>query len=1199
MSVNGLQQPYVNNSLDGLVYVEVDGLTINGIPVDPTTFIPYTGATKPVQLGPFSLETLTSLSARQHNFTTFTSTIMTGPTTSSLFTADAWHLNNTIQISSLTGGAFLSTSYLHIRDHTNNSTLLTLQSDGIADFGTSIPRASTLATSNYDLVNLSTLANAVAYLEGITSLNFVPYVGSLNALEMGGSTITTTGLMSAGAVRITSSLSNIDYAISVNGSDQLEFVNLATSQVLKTDGASLFIPGNVNCYSGTVFSNDLQLSGTSFLAYGTASQFGTTLNSSGEYEIQDDVGVMRLRLSKSTGLTVSTLNITQVPSATPTYALGVNGGGSVVSFAVPTATSILPLANTFTNTNTFLSTLTTGVGYTTSINGALSTTLNDLGFTSASFTTAGITGAYTPPLGTITNPSGSTYQITQTAQGRSIMAISGFTPSVGITYVFSFNIKCTIGTATISVEQDNILVSPALYQLTTGFNRVVGSFTYNGTPNTVVFKIYTGVASWNAQWDSFIISTYSIGINADMNALTVNNRFTQRYNALATDVSTLVNRQTMDQTIASQSIVNLNNTFVGTNAFNNDVSLGVSTVVVNQQSITTSILQTAGISSQALGGTAVISGSYLLTPTPTTFPYASVYSPSQTFLANAKFSYLFTGFTAGIFGVSLTVYQANVANTGFIAISSTVPVVVGTFSGVFTPNINSSYLGQVYFTFSGINSKTVGWTTFTYQRGMETVNGNLVVGGTATCSATGVGFVQNNGTVSVGSFADTSAGWYGTNSNHPLYFYTNNSSSRLTIASNGDITTSAGKFIATSTIANINGGSGYAVGAGYMSAGSLTLGDQTKNYGGGSSWNSNTAGLLMECLANTEIAIHDGGDRVASFMYYSGNTFTIGRDMGWGGGNISMPGIVSITGALTFGYSRYLYSPEVAGATYGSMAVKGSGRTGWAGYSIVNDSNQQVSFMMVNGDQSHGIYNATSAKWSLYVDAPNGLTYLQNVAGNTPISFGPGSWNTGGGGYTLITRALGNSTSALAFGTSPGRGVIISLTAGVVWNELIISGSYIYTACYGTINNYTNGGGWVYVSDKKVKRDIKPLKTTRSLERVMALKPMTYKKIYHPEKSDTPIPQEVIDADHIGFLAQDVMETNPHCVSEWVDDNCVCDDDDGKRLGIAYGDINIHMVGAIQELKKQNDAQQMKLDQLEQIVSDQNKLLEFLLAKLK
>ena len=563
----------------------------------------------------------------------------------------------------------------------------------------------------------------------------VKYSGNNSDTNLDGYDLGTTGTLSAQFHAIPDTLSNseswVTYAISTNG-------NLSTSGGLitqdLTSGQLMYFTG------GVVGAPNFQF---------------TTLGTSGKVVVTDGNRVMSTtisagQLSYITGLTSQAGGIGQINTwtqaqtlsvaptfnglsvATPTYALGVNASNQLVEFAVPTATNILPLANTFTNTNTFNSTLTTGVGYTTSLNGALSTNLNDLGFTSASFTTSGITGAYSAPLGTITNVSGSTYQIAQTASGRSIMAISGFTPVVGTTYVFSFNIKCTIGTATIVVEQNNVIRSPQYYQLSTGFNRVVGTFYYDGTGNTIVFNIYTGTLSWNAQWDNFTLSTYYATANCNVSTLG-SNRFIQPYNALSTDYSTLVNRSTLDATIASQSIVNLSNTFIGaTNTFNNDVYLGTSTIVVNQQSITTSILQTSGISSQALGGTAVISGSYLLTPTPTTFAYASVYSPSQTFLANAKYSYLFTGFTAGIFGVSLTVYQANVANTGNIAISSTVPVVVGTFSGVFTPNINSSYLGQVYFTFSGINSKTVGWTAFTYQRGMETVNGNLTVNGDTT-----------------------------------------------------------------------------------------------------------------------------------------------------------------------------------------------------------------------------------------------------------------------------------------------------------------------------------------------------------------------------------------------------------------------------------------------------------------------------------
>ncbi len=42
---------------------------------------------------------------------------------------------------------------------------------------------------------------------------------------------------------------------------------------------------------------------------------------------------------------------------------------------------------------------------------------------------------------------------------------------------------------------------------------------------------------------------------------------------------------------------------------------------------------------------------------------------------------------------------------------------------------------------------------------------------------------------------------------------------------------------------------------------------------------------MMECSANTEIAVHDSGHRLASLMYYEGDTvnrITIGRNMGWG-----------------------------------------------------------------------------------------------------------------------------------------------------------------------------------------------------------------------------------------------------------------------------------------------------------------------------
>jgi Phage T4 tail fibre len=102
---------------------------------------------------------------------------------------------------------------------------------------------------------------------------------------------------------------------------------------------------------------------------------------------------------------------------------------------------------------------------------------------------------------------------------------------------------------------------------------------------------------------------------------------------------------------------------------------------------------------------------------------------------------------------------------------------------------------------------------------------------------------------------------------------------------------------------NVHAGNPSAVPTGRMAAGSLTIGDVKKDYGGGKDWNDNTAGLLMECSEKTEIAIHDAGTRVASAMYYDGpsNTISIGRDMGWRSSNVNIPGNANVDGAVSVG----------------------------------------------------------------------------------------------------------------------------------------------------------------------------------------------------------------------------------------------------------------------------------------------------------
>ena len=98
--------------------------------------------------------------------------------------------------------------------------------------------------------------------------------------------------------------------------------------------------------------------------------------------------------------------------------------------------------------------------------------------------------------------------------------------------------------------------------------------------------------------------------------------------------------------------------------------------------------------------------------------------------------------------------------------------------------------------------------------------------------------------------------------------------------------------------AQISNGSGFAPKNNFMASGSLTIGALNSSYGGGTGWNTNTAGLLLETQTNTEIAVHDTPERLASLMYYEGDTknqITIGRNMGWGTiSKVSIQGNVGI-----------------------------------------------------------------------------------------------------------------------------------------------------------------------------------------------------------------------------------------------------------------------------------------------------------------
>jgi hypothetical protein len=132
-----------------------------------------------------------------------------------------------------------------------------------------------------------------------------------------------------------------------------------------------------------------------------------------------------------------------------------------------------------------------------------------------------------------------------------------------------------------------------------------------------------------------------------------------------------------------------------------------------------------------------------------------------------------------------------------------------------------------------------------------------------------------------------------------------------------------------------------------MASGSLTIGGSNVNYGGGNLWNTNTAGLLMECDNNTEIAVHDSALRVASFMYYEGginnNKITIGRNMGWGAissvvmnGNVTVNSSLFTTANITIGLNNS-YPDLRFGSANGNNIGIATTATAFSNSSAVND----------------------------------------------------------------------------------------------------------------------------------------------------------------------------------------------------------------------------------------------------------------------
>jgi hypothetical protein len=250
--------------------------------------------------------------------------------------------------------------------------------------------------------------------------------------------------------------------------------------------------------------------------------------------------------------------------------------------------------------------------------------------------------------------------------------------------------------------------------------------------------------------------------------------------------------------------------------------------------------------------------------------------------------------------------------------------------------------------------------------------------------------------------------WYGTPASATHKWY-NGTTNVMTLNSGGNL-------ILNNRLLNVVGGQGYAVPNGYMAAGSLTIGSITQNYGGGSNWTSNTAGLMFECQDSTEIAIHDSGARVVSFMYYVGNQLSIGRNMGWGSPDIQIYAPTLYLNSRTYAYGTI--------NTYSDATNNGSGSHIFVSNQGAGDS-YAIMYLNSLGGACYWFLNGNGRS----ADGGPLTATLRNDSGNLRLQ------SSGGNGFTIdagsgYTRKYGGNSSKILFGPNSTWGAYLVVGAG-------------------------------------------------------------------------------------------------------------------------------------------------------------------------
>jgi len=903
MSLNGQTQTYMPPTLDGLNIVEADQIYVDGVELDPANIVPYTGAIKTLNMGAQAIKTSYApiVDADVVNLLTLQNAVayIDSINVANFVKYTGSNQNVDLGSNNLTVGNAGLTSFSNIVKTELNNVLAGYTPASITvgnNFGT-ITNAGGVyqTTSNATFASLVLGAPPSGEKYSVSlSLKSVDTGNTTNLYLYGSTTANMTG--STGQIA--------GFSIPVNTTGFTVFTNTITFPIGSTYLLLVYYsqkPGGVD----TLYWNAFTMTGVGSVVKNliapTSNLDGTN---KGYVDGQDALRVpytgatSNLNLG-SNSLIATTAQFTGITSATPALALGVDGSGNLRSFAVPTAVNLLPLNNTWTGVNYYNDQVSfnANVG---AFGGQFLIDGYDLGYTGGSLTAStGASISFSSPNWTCSTVSSRTALIT-----------------FNVASYIGKHIKCIWS----NVAPVSLFVSPYPYFVVSNNGTTVYSspqpmtgtavnYTFSFTPTTAITNILitvqaSGTPSIPAiQWTGFAIIEVDTTIsNPRLNGNVGIGTTAPAYKLDVSGDARTTGALTIG-TVASAIALTVSNS--GT----------VPTVQFNSSAVDSAI----DINCTATSGRKYRVGS------------------------------AGTGTGAGV--GNFFIYDATALATRMV-INSTGKIGIGTI----TPTAYLNVFSQAYQTNQFIISGQEFYQTSQSSTGIAfNVGVNRPGNKQLWISDPDLAINSTNCNLRINpqanlTYIDSISTDGGTG--RPLYIsgyplILNSGTDKVGV---GTITPVA-KLDVVGT-ATINNGNNYANTTGYMASGSLTIGGTTANYGGGFEWSSNTAGLLFECLDNTEIAVHDAGARVASFMQYTGsqNTFYMGRLMGTGWGNATyvFSGIVQCSvqpRCRLYGAGGYI--PINLGAVWGS------------GNTLLVGSSAGMSNVIGNGwDSVNGVFYA-------------------------------------------------------------------------------------------------------------------------------------------------------------------------------------------------------------------------------------------------